>query len=164
MFMLQWLSSRLLARKPKHWPRARRVSHSRLQLEALEDRAVLSTLTVINPADSGAGSLRSKVAAAHPGDTIVFAPSLTGHTITLTSGEIALNKPTITGPGVDQRNNNSRISTERWYSALITVNISAETQSRQNGRRRRGDRQQRASQGEQRRHHRQHGRQRRRDL
>jgi hypothetical protein len=56
----------------------------------LEDRAVPSTLTVLNNADSGAGSLRDTLAAAQSGDTIVFDPSLMNETITLTSGPLAL--------------------------------------------------------------------------
>jgi len=54
---------------------------------------------VSTTADSGAGSLRAAIAAANPGDTISFAPSLTG-TITLTSGAITLAQNiTISGPG-----------------------------------------------------------------
>ena len=51
-------------------------------------RDLLSTLTVTNILDSGAGSLRAEIAAARAGDTIVFAPILDGQTITLTSGEL----------------------------------------------------------------------------
>ena len=51
-----------------------------------------STLTVTSLADSGAGSLRADIAAAHSGDTIDFAPSLDGKTITLTKGELLINK------------------------------------------------------------------------
>jgi hypothetical protein len=68
----------------------------------LEDRSVPSTLTVTNTNDSGPGSLRAEIAAAQSGDTIVFDPSLAGQTITLTSGELAVNTNlTIdwTGPG-----------------------------------------------------------------
>src|SRR5262245_32627293 len=54
------------------------------RLEALEDRSLPSTLTVINLADSGVGSLRGQLAAAAPGDTIDFAPNLIG-TINLAS-------------------------------------------------------------------------------
>src|SRR5690349_2394012 len=43
------------------------------RLEALEDRLCLSTITVMNANDSGAGSLRAAVAAAQNGDTINFA-------------------------------------------------------------------------------------------
>src|SRR5262249_21154357 len=42
------------------------------RLELLEDRTVLSTLTVTNPADSGDGSLRAVIATAQSGDQIVF--------------------------------------------------------------------------------------------
>jgi predicted outer membrane repeat protein len=82
-------------------------------LEALEDRCVPSTLkhhsppppaptlTVINTGDSGPGSLRYEIAAANPGDTINFAPTLDGHTIWLYSGnELDIDKNlTIQGPG-----------------------------------------------------------------
>ena len=86
----------------------------RPRLEALEDRWVPSTLTVTNNLDSGAGSLRADIAAAHSGDTIVFAPSLDGQTITLTSGELLIRKNlTIAGPGASQLtisgNNASRV-------------------------------------------------------
>ena len=75
----------------------------RPQLEALEDRLVPSTLTVTSAADSGAGSLRADIAAAQPGDTIAFAPSLAGQTITLTTGNLVINKSlTIQGPGASQ--------------------------------------------------------------
>ena len=47
---------------------------------------------VTNTADSGAGSLRAVVAAASAGATITFAAGLSGKTITLTSGEVLLNK------------------------------------------------------------------------
>jgi hypothetical protein len=64
---------------------------------------VPSTLTVQNNLDSGAGSLRAAIAAAHIRDTIVFAPSLDGQTITLTSGELFIKQDvTIAGPGADQ--------------------------------------------------------------
>jgi hypothetical protein len=62
------------------------------QVQVLENRRLLSALTVTTAADSGAGSLRAEIAAAHSGDTINFANSLKGQTITLTSGELVVNK------------------------------------------------------------------------
>ena len=58
------------------------------RVEALEDRTLPSTFTVLNLADSGAGSLRAAVAAAeaHSGpDRIEFAKWVRG-TIALTTG------------------------------------------------------------------------------
>jgi hypothetical protein len=66
----------------------------------LEDRTALSVLSVLNNADSGAGSLRAAIAAAQSGDTIVFDPSLAYETITLSSGPLALSSNLmIDGPG-----------------------------------------------------------------
>jgi hypothetical protein len=68
------------------------------RLEALEDRTVPSTLTVLNNADNGAGSLRAVLAAAASGDTVDFIPSV--QAITLTSGELTISTSlTIEGPG-----------------------------------------------------------------
>jgi len=62
-----------------------------------------ATFTVINTNDSGAGSLRQALADANDGDTINFDPSLNGQTITLTSGQLVVNKSlNITGPGPNQ--------------------------------------------------------------
>src|SRR5262245_16011417 len=86
--------------------RLRRPNGSRLHLEALEDRTVPSTLTVTNNLDTGAlgdGSLRGEIAAAQSGDTISFASSLLGQTITLTGGELAITKNLdVEGPGANQ--------------------------------------------------------------
>ncbi len=72
-------------------------------VEILEDRRLLSTLTVLNNHDSGPGSLRSEVAAARSGDTIVFAGGLKNTTITLTSGELAITRNLdIEGPGANK--------------------------------------------------------------
>jgi hypothetical protein len=60
------------------------------RLEALDDRALLSTLTVLNNFDKGAGSLRDAIVHAHDGDDIDFAPNLAGETITLTSGALVI--------------------------------------------------------------------------
>jgi hypothetical protein len=83
---------------------APRGNHSRrLAVEALEDRTLPSTLTVLNNLDSGDGSLRAMIAAASDGDTINFDRHLRGQTITLTSGELAITKSLdIEGLGADQ--------------------------------------------------------------
>src|SRR5262249_53673642 len=60
--------------------------------ESLECRALPSMITVLNDHDSGAGSLREAIANAQSGDTIDFASSLAGQTITLTTGELVLDK------------------------------------------------------------------------
>src|SRR5713226_10481530 len=73
------------------------------RLELLENRTVLSTLTVTNPGDSGDGSLRAAIAAAQNGDQIVFDLSIKGQTITLTSGPLAITQSIdIEGPGADK--------------------------------------------------------------
>ena len=88
-----------VGRPPK--PRAR--PPVRLLLDALEDRFLLSTITVTNTNDSGPGSLRSAILNAPSGATINFAANLDGQTIGLTSGQLALRKNlTITGPGADR--------------------------------------------------------------
>jgi hypothetical protein len=66
----------------------------------LEDRVVLSTLTVTSAEDGGTGSLRAAIVAAQVGDTIQFAPRLNGQTIHLSGGELAISQSlTIQGPG-----------------------------------------------------------------
>src|ERR1700737_1596978 len=63
------------------------------RLEILEDRTVLSTLTVTSPADDGSsGTLRAVIARASDGDTIQFAKKLKGDTITLTLGQLIISK------------------------------------------------------------------------
>ena len=52
-------------------------------LEALEERTLLSTLTVMNNADSGSGSLRDAITSASAGDVITFDPGLRGRKIEL---------------------------------------------------------------------------------
>ena len=72
-------------------------------LDLLEGRSLLSTLVVTNNQDSGTGSLRQVIDDAHSGDTLTFAPKLRGEVITLTSGELDVNKSLIIdGPGADQ--------------------------------------------------------------
>jgi hypothetical protein len=66
---------------------------ARLRLEALEDRCVLSTLTVTNNADDITlkGTLRYAVANAASGDRILITPAVKGD-IVLTHGELLLDK------------------------------------------------------------------------
>jgi hypothetical protein len=93
-----WLA--LSGRTPRAIAPRRRPACRRPLLEVLEDRALPSTLTVLNTLDSGAGSLRAAITAAKSGDTIVFAPGLDGQTITLTSDQITINNSVdIEGPG-----------------------------------------------------------------
>jgi len=54
--------------------------------------AQAATITVSNTNDSGPGSLRQALADAHNEDVINFDPSLNGQRITLTSGELVVNK------------------------------------------------------------------------
>ena len=61
-----------------------------------------ATITVINTNDNGQGSRRQAVADAVDGDTINFSSSLNGQTITLTSGELLVDKSVaIIGPGAN---------------------------------------------------------------
>jgi hypothetical protein len=65
---------------------------------ALQARGVFVTVTNTN--DSGPGSLRQALADAHDGDFINFATALREQTITLTNGELLVDKSiTILGPG-----------------------------------------------------------------
>ena len=86
-----------------------------LRCEALEDRTVPSTFTVMNLHDSGSGSLRAAITSANgtTGATINFAANLHG-TIALTSGELDItSSTTVNGPGADKisvsGNNASRV-------------------------------------------------------
>jgi predicted outer membrane repeat protein len=106
MRLLSWLYERLTGRpRTRIAPTRKSAPRVHPHLEELEPRVVPSTvtLTVTNDLDSGNGSLRHAVAQAEksPGkDMIVFAPSLNGHTITLTSGELDITQNlTIQGPG-----------------------------------------------------------------
>lgn len=68
-------------------------------------------VTVTTTADQGAGSLRAAIAAVQSGGTIRFASKLKGKTITLTNGQLDLNKNvTIDGsdaPGITISGNNA---------------------------------------------------------
>src|SRR5262249_5095106 len=81
-----------------------------LRFESLETRTLLSiTVNTLVDESNGVGiggiSLRDAIAAAAPGDTINFAPSLFTSgpaTIPLTHGQLAIDKPLIiNGPGRD---------------------------------------------------------------
>ncbi len=89
------------------------------RLDPMEDRTLLSTLTVLNNHDSGAGSLRDTIANAPSGATIEFAINI--HTIKLTSGELEINNKSldIEGPGA----NNLTISSGSGISASRVFDI-----------------------------------------
>jgi hypothetical protein len=101
--------------------------------EAMADyRGTLKTITVTNNKDSGSGSLRDAIASAGSGDTIQFASSLGNKTITLTSGQLVINKNlTIEAGNAGQLtisgNNSSRViltgeSTKVTLKNLIIAN------------------------------------------
>src|SRR5262245_4507196 len=93
--LFQWL--RRWMQSSRHAPHRR--TGRQLRFDTLEDRTLLSTLTVLNLADSGADSLRERIGAAVAGDTINFAPGLSG-TIVLSGVQLVVNKDlTIQGPG-----------------------------------------------------------------
>ncbi len=104
-------------------------------LTMLEDRRLLSTFIVTNTADSGTGSLRAEIGLATSdttNDTITFDSSVFGttpQTITLTSGQLNLTKPsgsslTIQGPGANllsvSGNNASRVFYLKGGSASLS--------------------------------------------
>jgi uncharacterized repeat protein (TIGR03803 family) len=98
--------------------------------EAVQQGIVFPQATdpVTTNADSGAGSLRAVIAAAAPGDTITFDSSLTGQTITLTSGEIIINEDlTITGPGSGSLTISGNSASRVFFMLSGTVNISGLT-------------------------------------
>lgn len=95
--------------------------------------ALATTYTVTSTADSGPGSLRNAISTAASGDTIKFNLSSYPQTITLTSGELLINKNlNIQGPGANQLtisgNHASRvfhIQTDATLSGLTIANGSA---------------------------------------
>ncbi|HEY6329725.1 MAG TPA: choice-of-anchor tandem repeat GloVer-containing protein, partial [Blastocatellia bacterium] len=83
---------------------------------------------VTTNADTGSGSLRTVIADAASGDTITFAAALDGLTITLTSGEILINKNlTITGPGSGMLSISGSNSSRIFFISTGTVSISGLT-------------------------------------
>ncbi len=96
---------KLLKSFTARFQRDRRNGRRRLFLpEQLESRTLLTTYTVTNLNDAGAGSLREALNQANSNsgaDTISFGASLSG-TIALTSGHLQISDSvTITGRGAD---------------------------------------------------------------
>jgi hypothetical protein len=86
------------------------------------------TLTVQNNLDSGAGSLRDVIRTARDDDTIVFSPNLAGQTITLTSGELKIQKDlVIEGPGPSllaiSGNDSSRVFTIHTAADVVIAGL-----------------------------------------
>jgi len=87
---------------------------SALCIVALSTQA--ATITVMNNNNSAAGSLRQVLADAVDGDTINFDASLNGQTITLTSGELLVDKNVIiSGPGADMLAVDSNFSSRVFH-------------------------------------------------
>jgi len=99
-----WLKTALGKSGVSRRGRGQRLANPRFRprLEALEDRALPSTLTVMNNHDSGPGSLRNTIAAAGSGDTIVFDHSLKHETITLAAPLVISQNLDIEGLGADK--------------------------------------------------------------
>jgi hypothetical protein len=100
-WLRNWMPTSTRERRRTHGA-ARKPASFRPRLEDLEGRDVPSILTVTNTLDSGKGSLRYEISQANNGDTIVFGFSkkLSNQTITLTSGELVIDKSlTIKGQG-----------------------------------------------------------------
>src|SRR5262249_11950412 len=102
-----------------------RGDRGRVGLEVLEDRCVPSTVT--NLLDSGPGSLRDAIAGTPFRGPVDFADGLTG-TITLTSGELAINQDlTVRGPGADRISGNDTSRVFDISEFFTTVSISGLT-------------------------------------
>jgi hypothetical protein len=103
MWFSSWLENRTSNRAGRGTGRHRLAARRfRPRFEALEDRWLPSTLTVLNNLNSGPGSLRAEIAAASSGDKIVFAPSLNGQTIELASQLVVGKSLDIEGPGASR--------------------------------------------------------------
>ena len=125
--------------------RARRRCSPRL--EPLEDRVTLSTLTVTNTNDSGAGSLRQAIADSHGGDTVGFSLGIPGQTIALSSGELTINHDLtidaplyfglltldVTGTGLGQSRPPSRVFEITSGSVVIIKNLAIDNAASDKG-------------------------------
>jgi predicted outer membrane repeat protein len=100
---------------------------SALCLVALSTQA--ATITVMNTNNNAAGSLRQALADAVDGDTINFDSSFNGQTITLTSGELVVDKSvTINGPGSDNLTVDGNHASRVFHvSGGVTVTIAGLT-------------------------------------
>ena len=96
------------------------------RIEVLENRALLSVLTVRTNDDSGPGSLRATIAAAPSGAIIRFAKGV--HNITLTSGQLQITQSLdIEGPGANKLtisgNDTSRVFDIEGTMAVIIAGL-----------------------------------------
>ncbi|MGD1805405.1 DUF4347 domain-containing protein [Dapis sp. BLCC M126] len=105
------------------------IAENPLQPEVMESyNSVFATLTVTNNNDDGAGSLREAVATAQSGDTIEFTPNLSNQTITLTSGQLEIDKDLIID-GINAQNltisgnNNSRVIDLQFTPEFQATNL-----------------------------------------
>jgi hypothetical protein len=111
-------------------PQASRKSRPRFRprLEVLEGRLVPTILVVTTPADSGPGSLRAEIAAANSGDSIAFDAGLNGKAITLSSGELQINKDlSITGLGANSLTVSGNHASRVFHIIAGTVSLSGLT-------------------------------------
>ncbi|MCA9068826.1 MAG: hypothetical protein KDA84_07885, partial [Planctomycetaceae bacterium] len=99
MLFVDWLNRTVRERFAK--TPARRSRHFRLgAVEALEDRCLLATFTVMNTNDAGPNSLRQAISDANNTsgqDTILFDPTLTGRTIPVGAQLVITEAVTING-------------------------------------------------------------------
>src|SRR5215470_5165924 len=99
MRVFLWLRKRIGGERLSVSKRRRKTKRSsvprwRPRVEALEDRLALATIPVISPIDDASqhGTLRYALAHAKDGDTILLTPAVGTSGITLTHGELILNK------------------------------------------------------------------------
>lgn len=141
MLLINWLNRTVRERFAK--TPARRSRHPRLgAIEALEDRCLLATFTVMNTLDSGPNSLRQAITDANNTagtDTIQFADTLTGRTIPVGNRMIITEAVIINGPsgradgiildgGGDQRIFQNQASASGTVINNLTITNGAETQ------------------------------------